>query len=128
MTMLYRLELAEASKSKEEGKIREINSKLAGQLRILSEIARKRNIPILITNQVYSEFLSKGEVESGKEKAVYMVGGDILKYWSKCLIELKILPNGRRKAILRKHRSLKESEFYFIITNTGIARIKRFFM
>lgn len=128
MTMLYRLELAEASKSKDESKVREINSKLASQMRILNEITRKRNIPIIITNQVYSEFLSKDDFEAGKEKSVSMVGGDILRYWSKCIIELKILPNSRRKAILRKHRSLKESELDFVITNQGISRIKRFFI
>jgi len=127
MTMLYRLELAEASKSKDEAKVREINSKLASQMRILNEITRKKNIPIIITNQVYSEFLSKEDFEAGKEKSVSMVGGDILKYWSKCIIELKILPNSKRKAVLRKHRSLKESEFYFSIINEGIKKSFRLF-
>lgn len=127
MTMLYRLELAEASKSKDESKVKEINSKLASQMRILNEIARKRNIPVIITNQVYSEFLSKEEFEAGKERNVFMVGGDILKYWSKCIIELKILQGGKRKAIIRKHRSLKESEFYFSIVNNGIKKSFRLF-
>ena len=55
-----------------------------------------------------------------------MVGGDILKYWSKCIIELQVM-QGKRKAILRKHRSLPESEFLFVITETGIAKARRFF-
>ncbi len=120
MTMLYRLELAEAKKQDQE-KIREINSKLARQMRILAEIARKKKIPVIVTNQVYSEFLSEEEIKQGKERAVSMVGGDILKYWSKCIIELK-REKGKRKAILRKHRSLPEKELSFEIIDKGIRR------
>jgi DNA repair protein RadB len=120
MTMLYRLELAEAAK-KDGEKIKEINSELAKQLRILAEIARKNNIPILMTNQVYSEFLSRQDIEKGVERGVSMVGGDLLKYWSKCLIEI-VNDRGKRKAIMRKHRSLRESEMPFIITNKGVRR------
>jgi len=121
MTMLYRLELAEAIKTKKEEEIRKINSELAKQLRILAEIARNKNIPIIVTNQVYSEFLSEQELKEGKKRGVKMVGGDILKYWSKCIIELKN-ERGRRKAILRKHRSLPEKELNFIITNSGVRK------
>jgi len=121
MTMLYRLELAEAIKSKDETQIREINSKLAKQMRILAEIARKRLIPVVITNQVYSEFLSDEDLKAGKEKRVSMVGGDILKYWSKCILELKS-ERGRRKIIIQKHRSLRQKDMDFIITNSGIRR------
>ena len=121
MTMLYRLELAEANKEKNENKVREINSELARQLRILAEISRIKNIPIIVTNQVYSEFLTDEEFRAGKERRVSMVGGDILKYWSKCLIELK-LDRGKRKIVLIKHRSLPEKELSFIITNEGIKK------
>lgn len=125
MTMLYRLELAEARKEKEDKeryeKIDEINSKLAKQMRLLAEIARKENIPIIITNQVYSDFLKEEEILEGKIKQVNMVGGDILKYWSKCLIELK-KEKGKRMALLRKHRSLAESNFVFEIVESGIRK------
>jgi len=120
MTMLYRLELAEAKKEGEE-KIKEINSKLATQMRILAEIARKKQIPVIATNQVYSEFLSEEEFRKGKERGVNMVGGDILKYWSKCIIELQN-NRGKKKAILRKHRSLPEKELNFEIINKGIKK------
>ena len=112
MTMLYRLELAEAIKENDEAGIKNINRELAKQMRVLSEIARRRNIPILATNQTYSDF---------ETKQVHMVGGDIMKYWSKCIIELKN-ERGRRKAILRKHRSLPEKEISFIITNSGVKK------
>ena len=121
MTMLYRLELSEASQRKDDSQIRQTNSELARQMRILAEIARIKNIPVLVTNQVYSEFLSEEDFRSGKERGVNMVGGDILRYWSKCLLELQN-DRGRRKLIIRKHRSLPEKELSFIITNDGIRK------
>ncbi len=119
IAMLYRLALGEVKGEIE--KVREVNSELARQLRILSEIARKKNIPVIVTNQVYSDFLSREEIESGKEKGVHMVGGDLLKYWSKCIIELEN-KGGRRRAILQKHRSLKEKDLSFVIFDKGIKK------
>jgi len=113
MTILYRLEFAaarEKDSGKENGEIQKINSELVKQMRTLAEIARKRNIPVIVTNQVY-------RWEDEKK----MVGGDILKYWGKCHIELAN-EKGRRFAYLRKHRSLPEKEFEFKITNEGIKR------
>lgn len=120
MTMLYRLELAEARKKSEE-EIQKINSKLARQLRALAEIARTKNIPVIVTNQVYSEFLSEEEFKAGKEREIHMVGGNLLEYWSKCIIELKS-EKGKRKAILKKHRSLPEKTLDFEIVNNGIRK------
>ncbi|MGB9708257.1 MAG: DNA repair and recombination protein RadB [Candidatus Pacearchaeota archaeon] len=126
MTMLYRLELGEASQEKDKERARIINSALIKQLRILTEIARKKHIPVLITNQVYSEFLSREDFEAGKPKSVIMVAGDILRYWSKCIIELQNLGQGKKRAILRKHRSLPEKDFIFFITQKGIERERKF--
>jgi DNA repair protein RadB len=123
MTMLYRLELAENKNDRD--KIQEVNSKLAWQMRTLAEIARKNNIPVIITNQVYSEFLSEEQLKQGKEREVFMVGGDILKYWSKCLIELKN-ERGKRTVILKKHRSIGEKRLEFEIIDKGVRR-KGFF-
>ena len=120
MTMLYRLELGDAIKEKDDEKIRNVNRELAKQLRILAEIARTKNIPIIVTNQVYYSFQEKGE-ENAEEKRANMVGGDLLKYWSKCIIELQ-QERGKRKAILRKHRSLPEKELAFDIINSGIRK------
>jgi len=118
MTMLYRLEI---SKDKEETEIYIVNKELAKQMRTLAEISRKRNIPIIVTNQIYYSFLSEEEWKEGKEKTANIVGGDVLKYWSKCLIELKNL-NGKRTLLLKKHRSLPEKEIIFLITNQGIRK------
>ncbi|UZE94238.1 MAG: DNA repair and recombination protein RadB [Candidatus Pacearchaeota archaeon] len=127
MVMLYRLELGQANQEQDKEKIMIINRSLARQMRILSEIARKKQIPVLITDQVYSEFISRKDFEAGKPKPVSMVGGDIMKYWSKCIIELQNFGQNRKKAILRKHRSLPEKEFVFMITNKGLFGEKRKF-
>jgi DNA repair protein RadB len=119
MAMLYRLEIGEAHNLKDEEKIREVNREVAKQMRILAEISRKQNIPILITNQVYMEFLCEEDFKKGVERNTNIVGGDLFKYWSKCIIELKN-DDGRRKAILLKHRNLPQKEMGFIIKNEGI--------
>jgi len=120
MVMFYRLELALARKRGID-EVRRINNELANQMKALYEIARKGNIPVLITTQVYNDFLNEEDWALGKEAGVNLVGGDILKYWSKCIIELQN-KNGRRKAIIRKHRSLPEKEFNFEIVNEGIVK------
>ncbi len=121
MTMLYRLELSEAIQNKDEIKIRNSNRELANQLRLLAEISRKKKIPVLVTNQIYYGFLSQQDLFEGKEKKSNMVGGDLLKYWSKCHIELKS-GLGKRTAILKKHRSLPEKEFSFSIIDKGLKK------
>ncbi len=118
MTMLYRLELAE-NKAREH--ISKTNSELAWQMRCLAEISRKNNLPVIVTNQVYLEFLNEEDFKAGKEREVFMVGGDILKYWSKCILELKN-EKGRRVLIIKKHRSIGEKKLEFEIINKGIRK------
>lgn len=120
MVMLYRLELGDANKKGKE-KIKEINQEAAKQMKILAEISRKQNIPIIITNQVYESFLTEEEWKKGIEKEVNIVGGDLFQYWSKCIIELKN-EKGKRKLILLKHRSLPWKELEFEIKEKGIFR------
>lgn len=119
MAMLYRLELGDAVKSKDLENIRKVNRSIAKQMRVLAEIARKQKIPVMITNQVYSGFLSEEDWKKGVEREVNIVGGDLFKYWSKCIIELKN-NHGKRKAILLKHRSLPHKEMGFVIKNEGV--------
>ena len=126
ITMLYRLDAAAArslekeSVEEREGNMKEtrkrnaswqeVNAELVQQLRTLAELARKRNIPVLVTNQTY---------RWGEEER--MVAGDILRYWGKCQIELT-QEGGKRVAHLRKHRSLPESSLPFQIVNEGIRK------
>lgn len=109
ISMLYRLELGRSEE------VYEVNSSLGRQMAQLVEIARTRKIPVLLTNQVYSDF--------GNRDAVKMVGGDLLKYGSKCLIEL-VRFEGARGLILRKHRCLPEGkQVVFKIIGEGIEKV-----
>ena len=108
VAMLYRLEIGR------NNDVYNVNKDLSVQLSYLSEIARKKKIPVLITNQAYADFENKNKVK--------MVGGDILKYSSKCLIELQN-GEGFKRVILRKHRSLPDGkELFFKIINIGIEK------
>ena len=120
VAMHYRLELGDACSASNEERISNVNREVANQMKILSQIARDKKIPVLITNQVYSTFVA-GDMLSGFERETNIVGGDLLQYWSKCILELK-KDGSRRKAILLKHRSLPVQEFNFIIKNEGIFR------
>ncbi len=111
IAMLYRLEMG---KSKD---IYNVNAELGKQIAYLKEIASKKHIPVLVSNQVYSDFEDKEKIN--------IVGGDLLKYGSKCLIELQITPSGNRLAIIKKHRSIKsEKEITFKIVEGGIIGTK----
>jgi DNA repair protein RadB len=109
MTILYRLDFS-AAREKDLEAMQRINSALVEQMKTLAEIARKRNIPVIVTNQVYNW-----------QEEKKMVGGDIMQYWGKCMIEL-VNDKGRRTANLRKHRSLPEKSFEFRISNEGIKK------
>lgn len=109
MTMLYRLQ-----RSFKEDDTH--NHDLSLQMLHLNEIARKYNVPVLLTSQVYSSF------DSGKVK---IVGGDILTYTSKCLLELEPLPDGKRRLLLRKHRSIPcNREVSFEIVQKGVKKFE----
>jgi len=118
MAMLYRLELGDAREEGNEN-IKNTNKEVARQMKLLAEISKKQGIPVFITNQVYRGFQSEEDWKNGTEREVNIVGGDLLQYWSKCIIELRN-DRGRRKAILKKHRSLPEKELGFEIKNEGI--------
>lgn len=92
-----------------------INQQMATQVHDLLEIARKKDIPVIMTAQVYADFEEKGKVN--------LVGGMILKNMSKCLIELQNSgPN--RIAIIRKHRSIEEGKkIMFRIVDEGIKEV-----
>lgn len=112
ISMLYRAELGK------NADIYKINKELGLQLSYLSEICRKKNIPIILTNQVYSSFEEEGKVN--------MVGGDMMKYSSKCLIELKTLKGSNRAAVLKKHRSIiDEKSIFFRIIDKGFEKVDK---
>ena len=94
----------------------ELNRELARQVAVLVELARKKNIPIIITSQVYADFEDKTRIN--------LVGGDIIRYSAKCLIEMQSL-NNKRAAILKKHRYLPERSVVFEIRDRGFFPVKQ---
>lgn len=102
LTMFYRLR-------HDEPKAR---AEFVRQTELLLEIARRYDITILVTSQVYSN-LTTGRVE--------FLGGHALNHNAKTILRLEKLENGRRKAVVVKHRSLPEGRgAYYRITETGI--------
>ncbi|MFQ5801091.1 MAG: DNA repair and recombination protein RadB [Candidatus Hydrothermarchaeales archaeon] len=90
----------------------EINRALSSQIAKLSRLARKHNLAVVITTQVYSSYDNENGVEP--------VGGSMLKYWSKVIMELKKDGKGI-EAVLVRHRELPEgTKVKFRITERGI--------
>ncbi|MDO5852974.1 MAG: DNA repair and recombination protein RadB [Thermoplasmata archaeon] len=102
LTMFYRLR-------HDEPKAR---TEFVKQTELLLEIARKFDVAIIVTSQVYSNITS-GRVE--------FLGGHALNHNAKTILRLEKLDNGRRKAVIVKHRSLPEGRSaYYRIVETGI--------
>jgi DNA repair protein RadB len=105
---LYRLKCAD-----HECEAKEANKELSVQLSVLSNIARKMKIPVLITAHSFRKW------ESNEEQ---IIGGDAIKYWSKSMVFLE--RTGRmseRKATIIKHRSIPEGKTVkFDIVQDGV--------
>ncbi len=93
----------------------ELNRELGRQVAQLVEIVRTRNIPVIITTQVYEDIGSK---------STKLIGGDIINYNSKCMIELKSLHSNKRAALLHRHRHLPQKEILFEIRHEGFSELK----
>lgn len=86
---------------------------LGAQLHNLIALARKRDIPVVITNQVYTN-VETDELEP--------LGGTILRHLSKALVRLDKIAPGRRRATVLKHRAVHEGATAdFRITMRGLA-------
>jgi DNA repair protein RadB len=97
-----------------DGDSSQINLELGRQMGLLTRLARKHDIAVVITNQVYASFEGEGMVEP--------VGGTILKYRSKIMVELERGDvSGERYAILKRHRSRPEGlRTRFRIVDSGL--------
>ena len=114
LVMLYRLKLGDEKKH-----FQKINSSLGEQLRLLTQISRSFNIPILATNQMYKIFDENSEEYKNK-----MVGGLTIEYWAKTIIELDD-PNGIKTATLIKHKFKPKNQIKYEIVNNGFKETKR---
>ncbi|BDZ72029.1 DNA repair and recombination protein RadB [Methanobacterium petrolearium] len=97
-----------------DGDASQIKRELGKQMGLLTRLARKHDIAVVITNQVYASFEGEGMVEP--------VGGTILKYRSKIMVELERGDvSGERYAILKRHRSRPEGlRTRFHIVDNGL--------
>lgn len=93
-----------------------LSKELRKQIQLLSNIARRYDIAVIITNQIYNSFDDEGNSE------VKPVGGDILEYISKVIIRLERgSETDQRIATLKRHRSIPEGrQVTFSITSDGI--------
>ncbi len=107
---LWRIEINQENAQK-------INQELAKQLATLSKIASERNIPVIITNQVYSD-IETGELELSSR--------NVVKWWSKNLVELiHTGKSGHRIAVIRKARCVPEGKkIEFEIRENGLREVK----
>lgn len=104
-TSLYRSELEDEKKQ-----IR-IKRELTSQLTFLLGIARKYDLAVVITNQMFSD------VSSGIDRPL---GGPSIDHLSKVILALEKTEN-MRKATLIKHRWMKEgASCFYRITEKGI--------
>ena len=105
---LYRLECAYPDKETIEAA-----KELSVQLSMLSNLARDKNIPVVITAHTFRNW------DTGENK---VIGGDSIKYWSKSIIFIEKTPKlSERKATVVKHRSIPEGkEAKFMIVENGI--------
>jgi DNA repair protein RadB len=104
-TSLYRV-LLEAEDN------RTVRRMLSVQMNELLELARRHRIPVLITNQVYTD------IETGTLRPL---GGTSLEHICKAIVFLEKIGNGRRRARIMKHRSQPEGESAeFSITARGV--------
>ena len=104
---LYRVDDMKSSK---------LNKELGKQMGILSKIARQYDIAVVLTNQIYNAFDEDGNND------IRAVGGTILQYWSKVIIQLERCDElNQRIATLKRHRSIAEgNQAVFSITSKGI--------
>jgi DNA repair protein RadB len=85
---------------------------LAGQSTKLTNLAREKAIPVVVTSQVYTD------VETGTFEAL---GGHALHHNAKLIVRIDKLKSSRRRAVLMKARHLPEGlEADFRLTADGI--------
>lgn len=85
---------------------------VASQITHLLSLARKHDLAVLITNQVYTD------VDAEKTRPL---GGHTLTHWTGTVVRLDRFRGGNRRASLTKHRAKPEGDTArFKITDSGV--------
>ncbi len=103
LTMFYRLNYEDSY----------VRNDFIRQTEVLLNMARQYEIAIMLTSQVYSNITTGG---------VEFLGGHALHHNAKTIIRLDKRTEGRRAAVIMKHRSLPEGRSaLYRITENGIS-------
>jgi DNA repair protein RadB len=104
-TIYYRMSLGQ-----EDEQVQRQN--LSRQVILLLAVARKFDLPVVITNQVFHDI---------DNDTVSPIGGHILYHNAKAIIKLEKIVDNARRATIIKHRSIPEGiNVEFKITGNGI--------
>jgi DNA repair protein RadB len=88
--------------------------RVANQVTHLLSLARKHNLAVVLTNQVFTD------VDADSDRA-RPLGGHTLSHWTGVVLRVERFRGGNRRATLEKHRARPEGEHArFTITGTGI--------
>jgi len=111
LVSLYRLEYSN------QDEVLAASRKLSKQLASLAILAKRKGIPVIVTAHTY-----KNRTTGADE----MLGGEVLKYWSKAILFLERTDKmSERIARLSKHRHLPEGgEAKFMLVESGIAPVR----
>ena len=87
---------------------------VADQVTHLLSLARKHDLAVVITNQVFTD------VDSDSDR-VRPLGGHTLNHWTGVVVRLDRFRGGQRRATIEKHRSQPEGDqARFQITDSGV--------
>lgn len=91
---------------------RGVRKSLSPQLAKLLGVSRSKDIPVVLTSQVYTD-IDKGTFEP--------LGGHVLLHNAKAIIRLDKVGTSSRRAVIIKHRHLEEGRnANFKLTKTGV--------
>ena len=108
-TGFYRLKRSEDEEGGEA--LREV----ASQVTHLLSLARKHDLAVVLTNQVYSD------PDSDRTRPL---GGHTLEHWTGTVLRIERFRGGKRRATLEKHRAKPAGETaQFQITNSGLESV-----
>ncbi|QCJ46198.1 DNA repair and recombination protein RadB [Haloprofundus sp. MHR1] len=112
-TGFYRLE-----RTIEGGESGESLRRVARQVTHLLSLARKHDIAVVLTNQVFTD------PDTDRTRAL---GGNTLEHWTGVVVRLDRFRGGNRRATLEKHRAKAAGESVtFRITGTGLEATEEF--
>ena len=110
-TGFYRLERTDDDKG-------DALRQVASQVTHLLSLARKHDLGVVITNQVFTDV-------NGDSDRARPLGGHTLTHWTGVVLRVERFRGGNRRATLEKHRALPEGEHArFEITGTGIGNAR----